>query len=142
MALALEAILSGISVLFFILLAIKRIVKVKNFCVICSTIALAWIILLALYFLEFFIDKMLLAILMGHTSLGVYYTLERKVKEKFLVFRLPYLLTSVTLVYIILEGIRTNALYLLVGIWGLFIIIYLLKFNEFTKKLIECCKKW
>src|SRR3989344_270246 len=96
-------ILLGIIVLFFLLLTIKNIFKIKKFCAICLSISLTWIVLLILYFLDIFADKIIIAILMGHTSLGLYYILENKVKEKFKVFRLPLLLTFIFIIYTLLE---------------------------------------
>ena len=135
-------VLIGITILFFVLLAIKSIFNVKKVCAICLSITLSWVLLLALYFLNIFNDKIIIAILMGHTSLGLYYTFEKKVKKEFLFFRLPYLLTSITLIYYILNSFTINSLYFILGLWALFFIIYLFKFNKFTKKIIECCKKW
>ncbi len=135
-------ILAGITALFFILLAAKSIFNVKKFCAICLSVTLTWIALLGLYFLNIFTDKIIIAILMGHTSLGLYYILEKKVRKNFLIFRLPYLLTSIFIIYTILETFNINSLIFILALWALFFIIYLFKFNKFTKKLIECCKRW
>jgi len=132
----------GITLLFFLILALKNILNLKKICVICFSITLMWITLLTLYFLDIFTDKIIIAILMGHTSLGLFYILEKKIKKNFLLFRLPYLLTSISLVYFILNGFITSILYFILGLWLLFTLIYLLKFNKLTKKIIECCKKW
>ena len=134
--------LLGITALFFILLIIKNIFNIKKFCAICLSISLTGIALLILYFLGIFSDKIIIAILMGHTSLGLYYVLEKKARKKFLIFRLPYLLTSISIIYFILDGFIINGLYLILGLWALFLIIYLFKFNKLAKKIIECCKRW
>ena len=110
-------ILTGIAILFFLLLAIKSIFNIKKACVICLSITLTWILLLTLHFLDVFTDKIILAILMGHTSLGIFYILEKKVKKKFLVFRLPYLLTSITLIYYVLESFVISSLYFILWLW-------------------------
>src|SRR3989304_1135853 len=135
-------VLIGITILFFLLLAMKTIFNIKKACAICLSVTLSWIILLILYFLNIFADKIIIAILMGHTSLGIFYILEKKVKKNFLLFRLPYLLTSISVIYFILEGLNINTLILLAVIWLFFALVYLFKFNKLTKKLIECCKKW
>ena len=135
-------ILLGITALFFILLIIKNIFNIKKFCTICLSISLIWIVLLIFYFLEIFSDKIIIAILMGHTSLGMYYIWENKIKEKFKVFRLPYLLTSILIIYYILNSFVISSLYFLLGLWLLFFVVYLFKFNKLTRKLIECCKRW
>src|SRR3989304_3633880 len=101
----------GITLLFFLILALKNILNLKKICVICFSITLMWITLLTLYFLDIFTDKIIIAILMGHTSLGLFYILEKKIKKNFLLFRLPYLLTSISLVYFMLNGFITSILY-------------------------------
>ena len=135
-------ILIGITLLFFILLIIKSVFKIKKICIICLSVTLTWLVLLILYFLDIFADKVIIAILMGHTSLGIYYILEKKVRKDLLIFRLPYLLTSISIIYFILGGFVISTLYLIAGLWLLFILIYLFKFNKLAKKLIECCRKW
>ncbi len=138
--------LFGIIALFFILLILKNIFKWKNFCVLCVSISLTWIILLILYFLKIFQDKIIISILMGHTSLGLFYFWEKKVGEKFKIFRLPLLLSFIFIIYTIIANFEFNSLLFILGAWAVFFLIYLFRsnkgFNKFTKKLIECCKKW
>lgn len=139
-------VLIGISLLFFLLLIIKSIFNIKKICAICLSVSLTWISLLALYYLGIFNDKIIIAILMGHTSLGIFYLWEKKVKKRFLLFRLPYLLTSLILIYYVLNGFSLNSLIFMVALWVLFFIVYLFRtknsVNKFVNKLIECCKKW
>mgnify|MGYP001588538835 CR=1 FL=1 len=138
--------LSGIIALFFILLILKNIFKWEKFCTLCISVSLIWILLLVLYFLKIFQDKIIIAILMGHTSLGLFYLWEKKVREKFKIFRLPLLLTFIFIIYSILENLELNSLLFILGLWLIFYLIYLFRnnkgFNKFTKKLIECCKRW
>lgn len=138
----LTLILAGITGLFFILLVIKSIFKINKFCAICLSVSLSWVALLTLYFLDIFTDRIIIAILMGHTSLGIYYLWEKKVKEKIKIFRLPLLLTFIFIIYSVLNGFIINALYIILALWLLFSLVYLFKFNKLAKKLIECCKKW
>ena len=132
--------------LFFILLALKNIFNLKKFCVICISITLAWILLLIFYFLNLFTDKTIIAILMGQTSLGIFYLWEKKTKEKLKVFRLPLLLTFILLIYSVLESFSLNSLIFIIALWLIFLLIYLFrtnkKFKTFSTKIIECCKKW
>lgn len=138
--------ISGITALFFILLILKNIFKWKKFCALCVSVSLTWIVLLILYFLKLFSNKIILAILMGHTSLGLFYLWEKKAGEKFKIFRLPLLLTFIFIIYSLLENFEFNSLLLILGLWIVFFLIYLFRnnrrFNKLTKKLIECCKKW
>ena len=135
-------ILIGVTALFFLLLIIRSVFSIKKGCAICLSVTLTWIALLTLYFLNIFSDKIIIAILMGHTSLGIYYLFEKKVKRRFLLFRLPYLLTSILAIYSIFNGFYINSLMILAIIWVFFTLTYLFKFNKFATKLIECCKRW
>lgn len=139
-------ILIGIVVLFFILLALKNIFNIKKICVICVSVSLMWIVLLILYFLKIFNDKIIIAILMGHTSLGIFYIWEKKVRKNALIFRLPLLLTFIFIIYSVLESFKFDSLIFIIALWVLFFIIYLFRtkksIGKFVNKIIECCKKW
>lgn len=135
-------ILLGIVALFFLILTIKSIFNLKKACAICLSVALTWISLLAFYFLNIFTDKIIIAILMGHTSLGIFYLWEKRVKERTKLFRLPLLLTFIFIVYSLLEKFILNGILFLLALWTFFFIIYLFKNNKIAKKIIECCKKW
>ena len=137
--------LVGITLLFVIFLIFKEFLSKKSkdkFCVICFSVSLTWIILLVLYFTAIFTDKTIIAILMGQTSLGLFYLFY----EKLNVFKLPFLLTLIAVIYFILESFEIKSLFLLAGLWILFFIIFIFKSNKklsnFANKIIECCKKW
>lgn len=130
--------LIGIIVLFFIFLAFKTFLKNKKFCVLCISVSSAWIILLVLYYFSIFSDKTILAILMGHTSLGLFYLFY----DKLGIFKLPFLLTTISIIYFVLEGFLINGFYILLAVWILFFIFNLFKNKKFAKKIIECCRKW
>ena len=136
----------GITLLFFVILALKNIFNLKKACAICLSVTLTWIVLLALYLLNIFADKTITAILMGHTSLGIYYIFERKVRKNALVFRLPLLLTFIFIIYSVLEGFTINSLVFIILLWVLFFMVYIFRtknsINKFVNKLIECCKRW
>ena len=140
------AILIGITVLFFILLILKNLLNLKKFCTLCIAVSLTWISLLVFYYLNLFTDKLIIAILMGQTSLGLFYLWERKSKEKFKIFRLPLLLIFIFIIYTILENFNFNSFIFLIALWLIFILVYFFRinkgFNKFAKKLIGCCKKW
>jgi len=139
----------GIIILFFILLGIKQFMSKKfkeRFCVICASISLTWIILLILFYLDIFNNKIILALLIGTSISGIYYLIESKVKEKLKIFRLPFILTLIFIGYILIEGIEgvLSVIILLAILWISFLIIYNYSSsnNSLVKKLIECCKKW
>lgn len=143
-------VLSFIIVLFFILLLVKNFFKGKikrNFCVVCLSVSLSWTGLLVLYFLGLFEDKVLLGILMGHTSLGIFYIFESSFSERFKVFRLPLLLTFVTIIYFLLSGFEPISFFILIGLWIVFGLVFLFldtgeKQKSFVNKLIQCCRGW
>src|SRR3989344_8360103 len=119
----------GIIILFFILLGIKQFMSKKfkeRFCVICASISLTWIILLILFYLDIFNNKIILALLIGTSISGIYYLIESKVKEKLKIFRLPFILTLIFIGYILIEGIEgvLSVIILLAILWISFLIIY------------------
>jgi len=143
-----------IILLFFVLLFVKQFFseKIKNkFCVICITITLTWIILLIIYWMGYFEDKLIIGLLMGCTIIGVYYIVEKKMNRKYSLFRLPFLLTLIFIGYnLIGKNIELSniidVVILLVILWILF--LFLLSYhknktlNRIVNKIVECCKKW
>lgn len=138
------------AVLFFIFLFIKQISpeKIKRkFCVICAAVSVGWLALLILFKLKIFLNFEIIALLMGQTILGIFYLWENKTREKFKLFRLPFLLTLTTTAYFILiSNILIMPLLFLIILWFIFCIIYLLRdkesMGEIFRKILECCKKW
>lgn len=134
-------------VLFFFLLFLKGLFR-KEYCVICVSFSLTWLLLIFLYWFGYFEDLLLLGILIGMTTLGIYYTLEEKVGKALLVFRLPFLLSLVAFFYSLLNF--SYALFpvflLLTILWVLFMMVFFYQnsktFKNFTYRLIECCKRW
>ena len=133
-----------IIVLFFLFLAIKSLIK-KDFCVICASISLTWIILLILYSANFFDNVLIISLLIGMSVTGVYYLAERKIgkiNKKLKMFRLPFILTLIIIAYHILtlENI-INSFLITGGLWIFFFLMYFYNNTKFTKKLLECCKE-
>jgi hypothetical protein len=149
-------VLLGITILFFILLILKSFfLKEKKICTICASMSLTWIILLALSVWGKFFNPVLVALLLGQTVVGIFYVMERKVREELTLFRLPFLLTLTYLAY----GAITFALFsdldikillesgiFLAILWGIFLVFYFYRhhpvFQEKVQKIIECCKRW
>ena len=140
----------GIIVLFFIFLIAKGFSKKfkDKFCAICAAVSVTWICLLVLYWLGIFENKVIIALLMGQSILGVYYIAEKKAKQELQVFRLPFLLTLIAFGYSLLTvpGDLIMVILLLLALWTFFIFLYLYRNNKnmrsFVKKIVECCKKW
>ena len=141
-------ILIGIIVLFFILLGVKNFFKgnlKEKFCVICASVSLTWIILLILNFMNLFQDKILLGILMGHTSLGLFYVFEFHSSGKAKIFRLPILLSFISGIYFVLTGFDKISFFILIGLWIIFGLIFIFSDKEakgFINKLVECCREF
>ena len=140
-------VLISILVFFALLMGVKELSK-KKFCVLCGAVSLTWFSLLVLYWLGIFLDKLIIALLMGSSVLGVFYLAEKKVKESWKLFGLPFYLTLVYLAYLVLEGLESlgKAALVLVSLWVVFGFLFVYKNNNqigsFVKKLIECCKNW
>jgi len=132
--------LTGITILFFLFLIMRNLSK--KICAICLAVSLSWIILLTFYFWGYFLDKTIIAILMGMSVLGLFYMFY----EELSVFKLPFILTLIFIIYSVLESFSINSLYLLIILWIFFFIVYIFRKNPSLKyginKLIECCKKW
>lgn len=148
MELGIFEVVLGIVGVFFILLSVKGLFKKvfkKDFCVICGAVSLTWVSLLVLNLFGLFSDKVLLGLLMGHTSLGIFYLWEEKAAKKYKVFRLPLLLTLITVFYSVLVGFEIPVYLFLAGLWIVFVLIYSFKnnsgFNVFVNKLVECCRE-
>jgi hypothetical protein len=141
-------VLIGLIGLFFILLGVKEFFNKKlkeKFCVICASISLTWIVLLILNFMNLFQDKILLGILMGHTSLGVFYIFEKNASDRFKIFRLPLLLSFITIIYFVLTGFEKISFFILISLWIIFGLIFLFgdkNARGFVGKLVECCRGW
>ena len=143
-------ILAGITALFFVFLIAKSIFKgaMNRLCVICASISITWIVLLVLIWVGIFKDRIMAAILIGMSITGAFYYLEKKVNEEMKLFRLPFMLTLISLVYYTLQpsGIAVSSIIFLAIIWILFYLTYLYRnnpgMNRFVKKLLECCKTW
>src|SRR3989344_6478503 len=137
-----------ITVLFFIFLLIKPIFKKNKICVICASVFISWLVILILFWKGKFLNKTILAILIGESTLGIFYLIEDKVKEELKLFGLPFLLTLILMGYTLIEGFNysSKVLYFLIVLWGLLFIVYLFrdkgKLGDIARKLVECCKKW
>jgi len=142
--------IASITVLFFILLGFKELLKGKikdEFCVICVATFLTWVALLVIYKLNLFNNQLIIALLIGESTLGIYYLADKKI-PKIRLFRLPLLLTLITVGYslLIIPDDLIKVIVLLLALWIIFSFIYLSRTNKnlkgVVKKIIECCKNW
>ncbi len=96
--------LISIVVLFFLSLGLKKLFP--SLCAICFSVFATWLFGLLLYFsgqIFIEIDPLVLALLMGGSAVGFLYYLNRHLPKRFLVFRLPYLLTVFIVFYFFLN---------------------------------------
>ncbi len=142
-------IFAGITFLFLIFLFFKAIGKYK-FCVLCSSVALTWITLLILLWLKQFDNPTLVALLIGNSVVGIYYLTEKKISEKFYIFRLPFFLTLLFIGYLLIFPVAVKSLFLtmafLIFLWSVFAFLYFYSHNPKLKSIISniinCCKNW
>jgi len=128
--------------IFIFVLIFNSIFK-KKICAVCASIFLTWLILLVLFYLGYFQNLLILALLIGATVSGIFNLL----KEKLNIFKLPFILTLLTIAYFLLS--KQIDFYLLIFnliLWILFGLIFLISkqqnLTSIIKKLTECCKNW
>ncbi len=144
---ALTIALVSILSVFTLLLILKPFLK-KEFCVLCVAVSLTWMGLLFSFWLELIEDQVIIALLMGQTTVGIFYLIEKKVKEKLLLFRLPFLLTMILLTYFLLLPAKSSLAPFMVVVvtWIITLGMYLhqtnSKINKAIKKIVECCQRW
>lgn len=136
--------------LFFALLLLKQLLpkKIKDkFCVLCATISASWVTLLVLYLSGVYGDPILIGMLIGQSIIGLFYLLEKRVKEELKVFALAFILTLTYLFYSILtKKFIVQVFLMLLVLWGFLLFVYMYRSNKniskFVNKLVECCKRW
>jgi|AntRauTorcE11897_2_1112592.scaffolds.fasta_scaffold09277_5 predicted membrane channel-forming protein YqfA (hemolysin III family) len=136
-----------IVVLFGGFLAAKQVFRRVKFCAICLAVSATWTVLLLLFWFGKFDNQVLLAILMGQSSLGLYYLLEKQVIQPLLIFRLPLLASLVAAIYTLLtQTLYLDAVLIVAGLWLVFGILYLYRTNpklrSKAKAIIDCCSDW
>lgn len=137
----------SIATLFIALMLFQAISKWK-FCALCASVSLTWLTLLAAYKLEKFNNPVILALLMGQSVVGVFYLVEKKVEEKYRLFRMPFVLTLTAVFYLALDATRPAFTALLVpaGLWLVMLVIYISReqprLKTAVEKIINCCKNW
>lgn len=133
---------------FFLALLFMQAVSRKQFCALCGAVFLTWILLLGLYYAGAFDNGIVLALLVGQTMLGIFYLLEKKVAERFTLFRLPFLVTLLIIAYtILMRSVPTKEMIILVGgLWLIFGGLYAYRrvpaLRQLAEKVIACCKRW
>ena len=142
----LSIVLIAIIVLFAIFIVIRSVFSV-NVCALCASVSTTWIVLLVLLYTGSVIDPLLIGILMGGSIVGVMYFLEEKLPEAYALFKLPFYVTLVVLVYgLLAERVVYLALVILGVMWLFSLVLFVKKDTEHFKalgnKIINCCKNW
>src|SRR3989338_1322359 len=148
----LTLILIAITVLFFVFLIVKNLLtKFKDLCALCGAVSLTWIGLLVLLKLNRIQDTTIIALLMGQSTIGLFYLLQAKGKGKNRIMNLLSLpiylvLTTGGLALLALpEDIKRTLIFLL-AVWIIFggLLMYQTNpyINRITKSIIACCKRW
>jgi hypothetical protein len=132
----------SIPIIFILTLIFNSLLK-KKICAVCASVFLTWLIFLVLYYFGYFQNVLILALLMGASASGIFNLL----KEKLNIFKLPFILTLLTIAYFLLvKQIYFSLVIFILILWILFGVIFLFSKNQNIKsvfqKLIECCKNW
>lgn len=136
-----------LTTLFILFIALRSIFKM-HICALCAAVSTTWILLLALLYTGKEIDPILIGILMGGSAVGLMYYLEDKLPERYHIFKFPFLITLILLIYLLLaQDAGGSRFYIdLTSLWAVFIVLYFLRhrqiFEGAIKQLIECCKNW
>ncbi|PJA89887.1 MAG: hypothetical protein CO137_01845 [Candidatus Magasanikbacteria bacterium CG_4_9_14_3_um_filter_32_9] len=144
---SLFVVLCSILGLFFLILLIKKLTS-WQVCTICASVSITWTVLLFFFWNGIILDPLIIGILMGQSVIGIYYVLEKKLEEKWHVFRLPFILSATLIIVISLGEIDgwLSSMLLVLSIWLIFLFLYIMRNKPKVKKVVEnilaCCKNW
>jgi hypothetical protein len=142
----LSIVLIAIVALFAMFIVVRSVFSI-NVCALCASVSTTWIVLLVLLYTGSAIDPLLIGILMGGSIVGVMYLLEEKLPEAYALFKLPFYVTLVVSVYVLLaERVSYLTLVILGVVWMFTLVLFVKKDAEHIKalgnKIINCCKNW
>lgn len=138
---------SLITVFFLLLLLFQHLFN-KKFCGLCGAVVLTWVSLLMLYSLGKFDNFIVIALLLGQSTLGIFYLAEKKVPEPLTLFRLPFLITLIfiALVLLVPTFLELRTILMVGALWLMFLALYFYRrtpaWHSLVKNIIECCKNW
>lgn len=119
-------------------------------CALCGAVTVTWIALLVLYYFEYSVDPTLIAILMGGSLVGSGYYLAARLPDRWEVFKLPWLITGIAVIYWLLtegRGWEPEALMVVLTVW---LVTAAVEFGGRSsqtlrgagRQLVECCRNW
>lgn len=133
---------------WFLLLLLFKSASGWKFCVACVATGSTWMALLIIRAAGVSFDPLFIGILMGESIVGLYYLLEKRLDERWHIFRWPYLITTATAAYLTL-GSRDSMMptvAFIVLMWLAFGAVYAARHTPAAKKiadrLIACCRDW
>ncbi len=116
-------------------------------CAYCLATVATWTVGLALTALQFVHAPLVLAILMGQSSLGLFFKLKERAPEIMAVIQLPYFFTTIILTLVVLNGWHTDfvpPLVLTAVAWmaALLTLAYRTRpgMRRFVERIAACCK--
>ena len=137
----------SITILFGFFLFLRSVGLLK-ICALCLAVSSTWIVLLIAYYKsEIMIDPLILGVLMGGSVVGLMYLLEKKIPEKYMIFRLAFYSTLSSWVYFALKrAIVYRATLVLLVVWIISLAIFMSRRRKGVKvwfeNIISCCKNW
>ncbi|MBI2592313.1 hypothetical protein HYW36_02435 [Candidatus Saccharibacteria bacterium] len=134
----------AISLIFIFSLVFKNLSK-KPFCSLCVAVASTWLALLVLYKIGRFGNQVLLGLLVGQSTTGIFYLAYRRLPQALRIFSLPFFLSLTAIFYGLITGeIQLSVFILLVVLWTSAWVVFTYRSDPGKKKiatiLAECCE--
>ncbi|OGL70884.1 hypothetical protein A3B32_00735 [Candidatus Uhrbacteria bacterium RIFCSPLOWO2_01_FULL_53_9] len=141
-------ILISVAAWYLIFLAVKS-RRAKPFpCAYCLATVATWIVGLALTAVNVIHAPLLLAILMGQSSLGFFFKLKERAPRTLSVIQLPYFFTATLLTFAVLNGWSADLVapsILTFATWPIALLVLAYQSHPTTRRLVDrlvaCCKQ-
>ena len=118
-------------------------------CAICFAVFGTWLVGILLHVsgqTMIYIDGYMLALLMGGSAVGFMYYLASTLPERYQLFKFPYLLTTFSVLYFVLNARADFRVPLLLAVlWAGFGLVFLARHQRGKRlfhTLIACCRDW
>lgn len=132
--------------LFALFLGVKKIVP-GIACVLCAAVSATWLVLVGVSLVFDQSVRILVALLLAQSSVGIMYAVHKKIPRPLLIFRLAYICSAIVLVGAVAGVVvGTVTITLLAVLWLASVIVFLFRENKAFRSLAEnvvaCCKDW
>lgn len=137
----------GLIVFFFILFLVAKKIVPGIACVLCIAVSATWSTLIVMAFVYHQPVRILIALLLAQSSVGVMYAVQKRIPRALLLFRLAYICSAIVFVGVV-AGVPIGdvAPKILVILWVASTILFLFRenrmFHSLVQKIIACCKDW